>query len=454
MKSKSCIHGAKSLPLGWGRLPVLCAASICVLILLIAGVVLGDIQDTTGPDASHPAIQYGRPARDPVAELNRKLLDGTAHLQFDDKQGYLRSVLEQLKVPIQSQIVVFSRTSVQMFRINPQNPRTLFFNDSVAVGWVRDGFVELAAEDPEQGVIFYTLGQKQVDKPIFTRSDTCLSCHVSYNSLGVPGMLVRSVFPGPDGTPVRELGDYITDDRSPFEERWGGWYVTGHSGSARHMGNTVVADPSKPEFTIADQSLNLGSLKGRFETDAYLSPYSDIVALMVFEHQMHMTNLLTRAGWDTRSSLYEEQMGDTEKSRASRHAATLRMLDDTARELVDYMLFIDEPPLPDKIKGTSGFAEEFSTRGPRDSRGRSLREFDLQRHLMRYPCSYMIYSEAFESLPQEAKEAIYERLWRVLSSQEKSEKYSRLSLADRRAVVEILRETKNELPVYFQSIRK
>jgi len=420
------------------------------LMLALVACAFGDLEGVFVADPDHPAIEYGtRPLRDPVSELNRKIQAGKVRLNFDEPQGYLRSVLEALSVPIESQIVVFSKTSVQMFRINPHNPRTLYYNDSVAVGWVRGGpIVELAAEDPKQGVILFTLDQKPTAKPQFTRQDGCLTCHLSYSSLGVPGMLVRSVFPGPDGNPMRELGDYITDDRSPVEQRWGGWYVTGKTGSIRHMGNAIVTDAARPESMVVDQTLNLKSLEGKFDTDGYLSPYSDIVALMVFEHQMHMVNLFTRVGWEVRFALYQER---TDKALRS-HGVTDGLLRDTARELVDYMLFVDEAPLVDKIQGNSGFAEAFSAEGPRDSKGRSLRQFDLERRLMRYPCSYMIYSEAFDGMPDQAKEAAYKRMWQILSGEEKSHKYSKLSLADRQAIVTILRETKKGLPDYFQPV--
>lgn len=404
----------------------------------------------------HPAIQYAtQPVKDPVAELNRGIQDGKVQLKFDGAQGYLRSVLAALNVPIESQMVVFSKTSVQRDRIGPRNPRTLFFNDSVVVGWVRGGFIELAAEDPRQGVIFYTLDQsfsayrertmKLPLEPLFIRRDSCLQCHVSDNTLGVPGMLVRSEFPGPDGVVLRQLGEYLTDHRSPIEQRWGGWYVTGGSGPVRHMGNAMVADPDKPESMVTRETLNLESLKEKFDTGAYLSPYSDIAALMVFDHQMRMINLLTRMGWETRYGLYEEKMN---------HTPIGTRLRDTANELVDYMLFVDEAPLAGKIQGTSGFSEKFAAQGPRDRQGRSLRQLDLQRRLMRYPCSYMIYTAAFDSLPAEAKEAVYKRLWRILSGEERNAKYARLSVADRQAIVEILRDTKRDLPGYFQAIKR
>jgi hypothetical protein len=397
----------------------------------------------------HPSIDYAdRPVKDPVAELNRKVQEGTVELKFDASQGYLRSVLNALNVPIESQIVVFSKTSVQASRISRTNPRTLFFNDSVVIGWVHGGFMELAAQDSQQGVIFYTLDQgitgyqertmKLPILPLFKRQNDCLACHISYATLGVPGMLVRSALPGSDDFPIRWLGDYVIDHRSPFEERWGGWYVTGRSGSVRHLGNIILSNPEAPASPISSETLQ--TLTGKFDTSQYLSPYSDIAALMVFDHQMRMNNLLTRISWEARYGADEHRIDRTAHIR------------DAVNELVDYLLFIDEAPLPSRVEGTSGFAEIFAARGPHDTKGRSLRQLDLKRRLMRYPCSYMIYTETFDNLPEEVREAIFHRMWEILSGQEAGKKYARLSLSDREAVVDILRETKQGLPVYFKSL--
>jgi hypothetical protein len=403
-------------------------------IVVTAVGAFADLEGVFGGGLNHPAIEYAtRPLRDPIAELNRKIQDGSVQLHFDGGQGYLRSVLDALHVPIESQMMIFSKTSVQAARINPQNPRSLFFNDAVTIGWVRGGFIEAAALDPQQGVHFYELPQSETEKPQFQRDDRCLSCHESLATLGVPGMLLRSVFTGPDGKALRRFGDFVSDQRSPLAERWGGWYVTGKLGRNRHLGNAMVTDRENPEAMVTAETLNVDSLRGKLDTVAYLSPYSDIAALMVFEHQMRMTNLITRVGWEVRYAVHE----------ASPELRTL--LRDTARELVDYLLFIDEAPIDGQIQGTSGFAEKFAAQGP-------LRQLDLEHRLMRYPCSYMIYSEAFESLPVEAKAAVYSRMWQILSGQENSARYARLSTADRKAILEILRKTKPGLPSYYRAM--
>lgn len=253
-------------------------------------------------------------------------------------------------------------------------------------------------------------------------------------------MLVRSVVATASGNTVPRFGNYVADHRSPFVERWAGHYVTGRHGAMTHLGNATLVSSADPDALTTTETMNVESVKERFEAGRYVSPHSDIVALLVFEHQMRMTNLLTRIGWDTRLAL------ETGRSDA---AAIVRR---AANEVVDYMLMVDEAPLPDRVSGTSGFAGTFAAEGPVDRRGRSLRQLDLSARLLRYPCSYMIYADAFDALPSEARDAIYRRLWQVLSGEETGARYARLSAADRRAIVEILRDTKKNLPAYFEPI--
>jgi hypothetical protein len=270
------------------------------------------------------------------------------------------------------------------------------------------------------------------DKPVFERNDACVSCHASEATHYVPGMFIGSVFPGVDGTTMYGPA-YTTDHRSPFEIRWGGWFVTGTHHATRHMGNAVANDPADLASMITPESVHVTNLEGRFEPTGYLSLNSDLVALLVIEHQAKMLNLITRVGWETR-------IGEKESGRT---------IDQAASELVDYLLFVDEAPLPGPIAGTTKFAEVFSAQGPRDSRGRSLRDLNLETRLLRYPCSYLIYSEPFDNLPARAKTAVYARMWEILSGQERDQRYAVLTPADRRAILEILSETKADAAAYF-----
>jgi hypothetical protein len=402
---------------------------VIALAIACAGGLAAELNDTPAPKLDHPSIAYRtKEADDPVAALKRKLKSGAVRLKYEEPAGYLRSLLEALNIPVQSQIAVFSKTSLQAPLINQHNPRTLFFNDSVVAGWMHGGLIELASLDPRRGFMFYVLPQTPA-RPEFQRRLDCLQCHLSDVTLGVPGMMIRSTFTAPDDTLKLIYGASVTDHRTPLEDRWGGWYVTGSAGANRHLGNAVVTGDD-PTSMITAATLNAATLTDKFETNRYLSAYSDIAALMVFDHQMHMTNLITRLGWEARVS-----------PRSS--------LADSAREVVDYLLFVDEAPLKGPIRGTSGFTETFAAQGPRDRKGRSLRDLDLQHRVFRYPCSYMIYSEAFDALPAEAKDAIYKRMWQILSGGESGTKYARFTAADRRAILEILSDTKKDLPAWF-----
>jgi len=380
---------------------------------------------------THPAIEYAsRPTTDPVAALKRRIDEGTAQLTFDDQTGYLRPVLEALHVPVESQMLVMSKTGVQGLHTGPDNPRAIYFNDAVTVGYIRGApLLEFAVHDPQQGVIFYTIDQKAQPRPQFNRPTSCLRCHVAYNTLHVPGMLVRSVFIAPDGLPLAQFGSYDADDRTPFAKRWGGWYVTGTHGSMRHLGNAIVGKGDTPETIVSDRTLNRTAID-TFDAHGYLSTQSDIAALMVFEHQSYMTNLITRVGWEARIAAAEQRLDPA--------AGPIK---EAISELVDYALFADEQPLRAPVRGTSGFAQTFEALGPSDGAGRSLRQLDLERRLFRYPCSYMIYSPAFRALPAEIRQAIYRRMAEILSGSDSAPKYARLSEADRRAVQEILRGT-------------
>ncbi len=394
-------------------------------------------------DHEHPAVGYStEPFGDVVADLDRHLVGGQ-QLAYDAETGYLKSVLEALKLSTKSQLLVYSKTSVQAQRIDPSNPRALYFSDDVVVGYIRGApFLEFAAVDPKKGVEFYTLEQRASAAPRIVRGrDACLRCHESLASMDVPGMLLRSVPTGPSGQILPQFGNYVTNHKSPINERWGGWYVTGGIRGAEHMGNMLLRSPQEADPKLTSSEV-LTSLEKRFDQRGYLTPLSDVAALLVFEHQMHMTNLLVRTGWDARFAL-------SQPADAASQKLVKTLLENNARELVDYLLFVDEAALPGPVSA-SAFGAEFAARGPFDKKGRSLRQLDLTRRLLRYPCSYMIYSKAFGELPAAAKAAIYERLWVVLSGADKSAVYQRLSATDRRAVIEILRDTKTDLPAYFK----
>jgi hypothetical protein len=417
-------------------------AVLTVAVPLVATVLLGAQRpDAYSASRDHAAVQYSSRALDTaVTRLNRDLETGAVSLSFDTTSGYLSSLLRALQIPVESQLLVFSQTSAQAALITQKMPRAIYFNDAAAVGWVRGADrLEVAALDPRQGIIFYALEQRTGSRPRLARNDGCLECHLTWDTLGVPGWTMISTFPMADDKNAYASGVTV-DHRTNFDLRWGGWYVTGKSVPARHYGNLPVVRPASEVSRFINPPV-LQTVVGTVDVAGYASPFSDIVASMVLSHQTHMANLLTRVGWEFRVAEHDGTI---------RQKAIVDRLQQAVVELVDYMLFVDEAPLPRAIQGSSGFAERFAAQGPRDGRGRSLRQLDLRQRMMQYPCSYMIYSPAFDALPPPALEAVFARIWKVLSGGITGAPYTKLTPDDRAAIVEILKDTKPNLPLYFQ----
>jgi hypothetical protein len=395
-------------------------------LLLLATVALGSTvavaigqERRTGAfdqSINHPSIKYLTTDTDTAVDrLNAKLRDGSAKLVFDEKTGYLKSILELLQVPVESQVMVYTQTSLQAQHIKMDNPRAIYFNDSVSVGYIRGaGLIEVTAQDPKMGTIFYAINQVPAAQATFGRDQQCLRCHLSWDTLGVPGLSVLTTFPRKSEADYANGG--TVDHYRPIDERWGGWYVTGKKVPAKHMGNLPLI-MSKPIAVPARPSL-----EGQFDLSGYLTPYSDVVALMVLDHQAHFVNLVTRATWEARLG---EQMRVAEAAAA----------------LADYILFVEEAPITGGMEGSSGYAEKFMAMGPKDARGRSLRDLDLKTRLQKYPLSYMIYSPAFRALPEAPKNLVMGQIDRVLSGEVTGPKYAHLTPAIRTAIREILKET-------------
>lgn len=414
---------------------------IVCLVFATTWAVAQRLEDTDHIPLDNKAIRYSEvPDTDPVARLQERLNKGEVGLAYQPGDlGYLPALLKLLDLNTDSQVLVFAQTSAQSAKISPRRPRAIYFNDTVAVGFVHDGEVlELTSLDPKQGVILYTLDTEKRDKPEFERREDCLECHQGAHTLGVPGLVVSSQYRDPDDKAVLHgSSGYVTDDRTPLGLRWGGWYVTGTFGKQSHLGN-MVADPVSPDGQFIKDGLNRTSLADLFNTSSYPAPTSDVVALMTLEHQARMTNLIIRLGWDTRIA---ESDGKLDESRAA--------LDLDIDDMVTYMLFANEAKIDEPIKGVSTFTKTFTERGPRDKKGRSLRDFDLQKRLFRYPLSYMIYSAAFDGMPDAARERVYRRLYDVLTGKDTDPKFARLSADDRQNILEIVRDTKKNLPAYW-----
>jgi len=402
-----------------------------------------------------PPINYRDATPDNcVSRLQKRIDEGQETFQYNDDQGYLKSLLNALKVPVESQMLVFSKTSLQQRRIAPKTPRAIYFNDDVYVGYCQSGDVlELSAVDSQLGTVFYTLDQDETAKPqIQRRTDNCMVCHSSSRTGGIPGHVVRSLYVDESGQPIFSAGSRMVDHTTPIKERWGGWYVTGKHGKQTHVGNLIVHSKRVSEPVPNDDGQNVVDLKDHFNTDRYISPHSDIVALMVMEHQTLVHNRITKANFATRQAFHYEGtmnkvLGYGEHNRLD---STTRRIANAADDLVEALLLQDEAPITSPISGTSGYAESFTKIGPRDSHGRSLRDLDLTTRMFKYPCSYLIYSEAFDGLPQETRDHVWKGLWKILSGEKQSEDYADLSMADRKSIAQIIQETKSGLPEYWR----
>jgi hypothetical protein len=411
------------------------------------------------PYSDAPINYRSEDLNDPVANLQQQLDQGKKTLKFEPKYGYLKSVLKLLKVPVDSQTLVFSKTSFQYKKISPEHPRALYFNDDVYVGKVHEGkAIEIVSFDPMQGAIFYLLDEHKVDKPVFQRAELdCTQCHIAAGTRNVPGVLLRSIYPTSTGTQAPASQSYITDQESPIKDRWGGWYVTGKIAGLPHMANAVVEDKQTTGQSDQGALTKLVSLSNSFDSSAYLSSSSDVVAHLVLAHQTQMHNLITLTNYKTRLALYAEaakNKGNGLPADAPLSEGARKQFERPAEQLLRYLLFVNEAPLSgaggEGIKGPSAFAKEFAARGIRDRKGRSLRDFDLNTRIFRYPCSYLIYSASFDALPEPSRGYVYHRLLEVLTGQDKSGDFSRLSEEDRRAILEILLATKSGLPTEWE----
>jgi hypothetical protein len=381
----------------------------------------------------------GKPAvGSPIVRL-QELLAAGGTLQWDDSRGYLQDLLVKLDIDPDSQSLVFSKTSFQPRRIDPQHPRAIYFNDSTYVGWVQGSdLIELCEPDPIEGAVFFTLEPEVTAdatqrKPVLTRQGIrCLGCHDSVRTQGVPGFLMRSLVPNTEGRFVRGGPTHVTNHDSLFVERFGGWYVTGIHGQMRHLGNTVYSEHQWVGGFDYESGANRMDLPARVTRDAYLRPGSDLMALMVLAHETQMHNAFARVTAASRRLVTDERGAEAGFSRS-------------VEKLVRALLFADEPHLQSPIAGSTGYAKAFAARGPVDSLGRSLRQFDAEKYLFRYPCSFLIHSQAFAGLPPLAKEAVGRRLREILvEAVIVDPPFKRPIVEEREAVAAILSETAAE----------
>jgi hypothetical protein len=403
-------------------------------------------------DYEQPPISYSdtRP-NDAVSRLQARL-DKREVVFSGSERDAVRQILHELKIPESSQMLVFSKTSVQRVRISPQNPRALYFNDDCYVGWVPGGMVEVAAMDPKLGPIFYTIDPIERGSAVqrFRRDANCLSCHAANFTRDIPGVFARSVFAEATGSPIFNAGSEVVDHTTPFEQRWGGWYVTGKHGAGRHRGNAFAEDGGQTVTLDMESGANLTKLDAFINPSTYLMPTSDIVALMVFEHQLTVHAALTRANYECQRMLaYQRGLQESFKEPFTDEPAydsVKSVFKNSTESVLDALLYKDEAPLPvGGIQGSTAFRETFEMGGKHAADARSLRELDLRQRLTKYRCSHLIHSIQFHALPKPLLKRISQRLHRILTDPASETRYAYLGNDERKAIASILRDTEPEL---------
>jgi hypothetical protein len=424
---------------------------------LSALVVMGDpgrLFAQSGDEYEQAPIRYSTTApKDVISKLEARLHSGELKLTGDDRANF-ETLLRELNIPVASQVLVFSKTSFQRERIKPTTPRAIYFNDECYLGWVPGGLFEVASMDPELGPIFYSFDpheQTLPNKARFSRDEDCLRCHGGQFVRGIPAVFVRTVHSDAAGDPLLKFGTEVVDHRTPFSDRWGGWYVTGRHGPSVHRGN-VFACEEKGELVVHyEPGANVTNLAPYFDLRPHLTHTSDIVALMVMEHQLATQNALTRAAFSSRRMLHyqtsvQRDLKETVTDEPT-YDSVKRVLDNAAQDVVDHLLFKDEAPLPEGgIQGSPEFQQTFQARGRRSPAGESLRDFDLTQHLFRNRCSHLIDSAQFHALPAHLKSRIYTRLAKALHAKNPDPRYAYLPADERTRIVVLLRATHADLP--------
>ncbi|QDT89912.1 hypothetical protein [Gimesia algae] len=340
-------------------------------------------------DFESKPINYSHSApNNAISRLQAAINSGERILPYEDQFGYLRGVLKELDVPQSSQMLTFLKSSLQRPLIAPKNARALYFGDDAYVGYVPDGMLEIIVPDEKLGMVFYTLEQNS-EKPRFERQvSRCMTCHSSSRTKNIPGLQVRSMMTDPGGEPVLSAGSYRTDHSSPFEKRWGGWFVSGTHGDAHHLGNFQLPDKKRPQQPIDNVTgVNVIDLSQLTDLSKQLTPHSDLVALMVFEHQIDAHNLMVRTNYAWQIDVYQERENG-EDARWKQEADAL----------IDQLLFTTQLHFNQPIQGTSSFADEFSQRELFQGKGSQLRQLDLKTRVFRSPVSYTIGSTFFRAL--------------------------------------------------------
>jgi hypothetical protein len=330
-------------------------------------------------------------------------------------------------------MLVFSTTSLQLSLISPANPRALYFNEEVYLGYVPGGRIEIVSLDPELGGIFYIFDIPKDTKPLrIERSERCMNCHAGEDTGHIPGLVIKSVVPGPSGGSLTAYRQAQTGHGVPFEQRFGGWHVTGRHGITNHWGNLTG------RFVSGDITKIANPPGERFNWGKFPVGTSDILPQLLLEHQAGFVNRVVEASYRARTALHAngEKLSNAQSEE----------LDAQAEIITRYLLFADEAALPPGGVGGDGAYKADFLRTRRATRGGiSLKDFDLRTRLFKHRCSYMIYSPVFAGLPAAMKLRVYQRLGGALSLEKPEKQYAYLLAEEKQAIRGILKATVDDL---------
>ncbi len=366
---------------------------------------------------------YGPETDNHLATLKDRAANCEVQLEFHPQQGYLPAILRELQIPVESQLLLFSKTSLQTAHISPATPRAFYFNDEVTLGWIPEApIIELMAQDPHKGTIFYSIPQTEGEfRP--RRDQRCNGCHATARASYLPGFLLRSFETNDRGGPVS--GRARVTQETPIDLRWGGWYITGETPRQSHRGNLRGPDDFAKHRDEPLYRGALADLSPLVDLSIYPVKTSDLSAAFVMDHFADTYNILVRAG-------VEHRLGEK-----------VTVIDD----LVTALLMLDEAPLQGPVKGIGGFAEVYRAQGPADSAGRSLRELDLDARVFRWGVSPLVYTRTFQQLPEPVRQEIQQQMTALLDgSRAWPETAPPRSAEDRQVALAILRETVADWP--------
>lgn len=414
---------------------------------LSLGLGLKDLRAGDEAFEQSPIAYSATTPRDAIRRLEARIAAGEFRLEGSDRE-VARALLKELKIPESSQVLVFSKTSFQLNLIQPSTPRAIYFSADCYVGWCPGGLMEVASVDPELGPVFYTFDPHLPEgtKTAFRRDADCLRCHGGTFVREIPAVFVRSVATDRQGQPIFSQGSLVVDDTTAFSDRWAGWYVTGSGGGVRHRGNLLSRERDGALAVELDHGAHRSDLPDGIDSGRYLAKGSDVVALMVLEHQCGMQNILTRAAHQCRRILqYQHNLQRDLKEPVTEgptYDSARRVYDSCAQEVLDRLLFLDAASLPEgALAGEHPFARDYLRAGVKTGDGKSLSELDLGRRLFRLRCSPLIHSDTFRQLPEHLRTRILERLHRILEHPSEEPRYAHLDASERREIAEILTAT-------------